>query len=92
MPQEQLKQTLQSLHKELSASQALDPELRAELAQLAAEIDRVLQRSGASAPTDEDDESLLDRVNGLGSRFEESHPKLAQIIGRVADGLSQLGI
>lgn len=92
MPQDDLKQTLKSLQRELSASESVDPDLRDELAQLVTEIEAALRRSRPGDPESDEDESLLDRVNGLGSHFEETHPKLAQIIGRIADGLSQLGI
>ena len=38
MPQDQLKQTLDSLHQELAAGAPLDPDVRARLQQLATEI------------------------------------------------------
>ena len=90
MPQEQLKQTLRSLHDELARSRSIDPELRALLASLADDIDDVLHP--AAPPRSADDESLSDRVASARQQFEESHPQLAAIIGRIADGLSQLGI
>ena len=93
MPQENLKQTLQSLHEELSAGAPVDPEVRAQLQQLVAEIEGVLQRSPAAHEAGgEEEETLLDRVTGVAAPFEETHPKLAAILGRIADGLSQLGI
>jgi hypothetical protein len=88
MPQENLKQTLQSLHEELSTGAPVDPEVRAQLQQLAAEIEVVLRQS----PPAGDEQTLLDRVTGVAAPFEETHPKLAAILGRIADGLSQLGI
>ena len=90
MPQEHLKQTLQSLHEELSTGAPVDPEVRAQLQQLAAEIEGVLRQSPPAPAGDE--ETLLDRVTGIAAPFEETHPRLAAILGRIADGLSQLGI
>ena len=90
MPQEQLKLTLRSLHEELSSGAPVDPEVRAQLQQLVAEIEGVLRQSQPGAPGTE--ETLLDRVTGLAAPFEETHPRLAAILGRIADGLSQLGI
>jgi hypothetical protein len=90
MPQENLKQTLQSLHEELSTGAPVDPDVRAQLQQLVAEIEGVLRQSPPAPASDE--ETLLDRVTGLAAPFEETHPRLAAILGRIADGLSQLGI
>jgi hypothetical protein len=92
MAQEQLKQTLQSLHEELSTGAPVDPELRAQLQQLASEIERVLARTQSAQPPSGGDGTLLDRVAGIAAPFEETHPRLAAILGRIADGLSQLGI
>lgn len=90
MQHEELKQTLRSLHDELASSQKVDPELRALLTSLAEDIDGVLHP--AAPPRAPDDEPLADRVTGVRQHFEEEHPQLAAIIGRIADGLSQLGI
>jgi len=92
MPQDQLKQTLQSLHKELSTGTPVDPELRAQLQQLASEIEAILRQSQPAPPAVGGHQTLLDRVAGIAAPFEETHPRLAAILGRIADGLSQLGI
>ena len=92
MPQEQLKQTLDSLHQELAGGTQLDPEVRAQLQQLAVEIEAALARSAPPEPRDGEEETLLDRITGAAAPFEETHPRLAAILGRIADGLSQLGI
>ena len=91
MSQEQLKQTLQSLHAELATGAPLDPEARAQLQQLAAEIEVILGQPEPPAAAS-DQETLLDRVTSITTPFEETHPTLAAILGRIADGLSQLGI
>lgn len=90
MSQEHLKQTLRSLHDELARTPSVDPELQVLLKSLAEDIDDVLHP--AAPPRESDDESLTDRVVSVRQHFEESHPQLAAIIGRIADGLSQLGI
>jgi len=90
MPKDQLRQTLAALHAELSAEPDLDSETRDRLIQVAGEIDELLGRDGESG--DEPQNSLLDRITGLARPFEESHPSLAALLGRIADGLSQLGI
>lgn len=93
MPQEELKKSLASLHQELASSPSVDPELRELLVRLAEDIDDVLHPA-APPPEEENnaDESLVDRVKHAAEHFEESHPQLAALIGRMADSLSQLGI
>lgn len=94
MPREELKQTLESLHQELSQSSEVDPELRKLLTEVAGDIEQTLHKEEEPATPESEAEhaDLIDRVNNLASRFEAQHPTLAQMIGRIADGLSQLGI
>lgn len=92
MPREELKRTLESLHEELAQSAEVDPEVRKLLTDVAGDIEQALQKEPTESEGGGEESGLIDRVNDLGSHFEEQHPKLAQIIGRIADGLSQLGI
>ena len=57
---------------------------QAELARLAAELDRRLN--------DTDDEGIVDDLRNEVTKFEASHPTLASAIGRAADALSALGL
>ena len=92
MPREELKRTLESLHEELSKSAEIDPEVRKLLTDVAGDIEQALQDEPPGSDAETEHSDLIDRVNNLASHFEQQHPKLAQIIGRIADGLSQLGI
>lgn len=92
MPREELKKTLESLHEELSRTEEVDPEVRRLLTEVAGDIEEKLQDEPPALESRAAESDLIDRVNNLGSHFEEQHPRLAQIIGRIADGLSQLGI
>lgn len=58
-----------------------DPE---ELARLAGEVERRLK--------DEDDEGVVDDLREEVTRFEVTHPALADAIGRAADALSAIGL
>jgi len=42
--------------------------------------------------TSDENESLLERLNEATRHFEESHPTLTAMVGRVAESLSNLGI
>ncbi|QDU39449.1 hypothetical protein Mal4_37940 [Maioricimonas rarisocia] len=106
MEKQQLKATLAQLHEELGRSGEVDEEMRGLLRQLANDIQSTLdQGTAATAPaaaaaastseTDEsreEDNSLIDQLTDAASHFEETHPRLATAIGRVAEALSQLGI
>ena len=87
MPKNALREELERLHRELSETSTLDEEARALLGELAEEIERMLaeETSGAAAP-------LADRLRAATERFEETHPQLTAVVGRVADALANLGI
>lgn len=98
MEREQLKQRLGELHQELQSGSLDDPEVQELLQQLAGDIDGLLQRTAEpdeepteTSPADER-QTLLDRLLGLTEEFEDSHPQLAEVIGRVASALSRIGI
>jgi chromosome segregation ATPase len=89
MPKTQLRERIQELLGELDQVEAVDPDARDRLAAVVEEI--------RSAVEDNDDdgegrESLLERLNEATRHFEESHPTLTAMVGRVAESLSSLGI
>jgi hypothetical protein len=96
--QEQLKATLRQLHQQLQGGEAIDPELQALLQQLSDDVASLTQPADAASleqaaiPLEERRQSALDRLLGLTSEFEESHPQLAAAIGNVAAALSRIGI
>ncbi|MFG0334375.1 MAG: DUF4404 family protein [Maioricimonas sp. JB049] len=108
MDKQQLKATLAQLHDELGRSGEVDEELRGLLRQLAGDIQATLEQrtleqgtaaaapaaatSSESAEREEEEGSLIDQLTDVASHFEETHPRLATAIGRVAEALSQLGI
>jgi hypothetical protein len=57
---------------------------REELARLVGQVERRLQ--------DEDDDGVVDDLREEVTRFEVTHPSLANAIGRAADALSALGL
>jgi chromosome segregation ATPase len=85
---EKLRATLHELEAELKGIDSLDDATRKELAEAAVEITMVLTRGQRSEQTDEVAGSLRERLE----EFEASHPQLALIVGRLIDGLGQLGI
>jgi CII-binding regulator of phage lambda lysogenization HflD len=86
MSQKELTDALQTVHRELTESDHLDPQEVEKLRATMGEIQAVLDQQS------EQGESLSERVAGSARRFEESHPVLTETLGRVADILQQMGI
>lgn len=81
--QEPLDQLLADLRRAIDADEGGEVD-REELARLAGEVERRLR--------EDDDEGLVDELREEVTRFEVSHPTLANAIGRAADALSALGL
>ncbi|QDU86672.1 hypothetical protein Pla175_00220 [Pirellulimonas nuda] len=90
MTQQQLAETLERLHAELDSIDRVDDATRTALQKVTADIERLLDPEQPTTDQDVDDSraGLQDLVIG----FEAEHPKLAEALGRVADGLANLGI
>ena len=94
MSLEKLRATVAELEAELEQADALDPDSRAKLEQVAKDISAALRRSD---PTLQD--LKLERPHTLGEQLTESvesfraqYPTLAGVVQRLTDGLAQLGI
>jgi len=85
---DKLRATLSELEAELQGLDSLDDATREQLADAAAEIAASLRRGKRSEETRRAEASLQDRL----VEFEAKHPQLAIIVGRLLDGLAQLGI
>lgn len=87
MPAQQLRTELEQLQKLLRDTHDIDDSTRQSLAQLASDIQRVMQESVTQPPPD-----LRQRVDDAVLDFETKHPQLTQILSRVTDLLSNMGI
>jgi hypothetical protein len=81
--QEPLQDLLAELKQAIEASEA-GTDNQAEIARLADEVDRRLNH--------DDTDGVVDELRDAVDRFEVSHPRLADAIGRAADALSALGL
>jgi hypothetical protein len=88
MKRENLRETLARLHDELEGGEPVDAELRAELEHALQEIREVVDRTRP----DEEASPLGERLETVALQFEQSHPLLAQAIGRVVNALAAMGI
>jgi hypothetical protein len=83
-----LQDALRDLHSALETAQDLDESDRAELTSAIEEIRGVLGEEEAGSGSD----TLGGRLRSAIERFEDRHPELTKLIGRVADSLSEMGI
>lgn len=91
MDKHDLNATLTRLHEELKQGQQLDEESRERLQVLLDDIRDALKRDPSSS-SDTEEDSLGDRLQDAVVEFEAAYPQFSQLIGRIADGLSNLGI
>jgi hypothetical protein len=87
-----LRDTLNQLHRQLEAAPDIDPEMRALLAATVQDIHAKLEGDAITESDDEPPESIPDRLSEAISHFEGSHPTLAGTLGSIIDALSRMGI
>ena len=90
MPSEQLRAELAQLHRVLQDTHEIDDSTRQSLTQLAEDIQRVLQPPPDGTYQGHTD--LRQRIDDVVLGFETKHPQLTQILSRVTDLLSNMGI
>jgi len=86
MSPDQLRTLLEALHAELRRTDAVDDRSRDLLRAVEGDIRQALERS------DEQPESLAERLRETLERFEGTHPQRSEAVGRVLDPLVQMGI
>ena len=86
MSHDDLLQALDLVHRELEESEHLDSAQIARLRATMDDIQTAIAKNTEHAPT------LSERVSESATEFETSHPRLTNILGRVADMLQQMGI
>ena len=90
MEKKQLQATLQELRDALTDAEPIDEQTRELLHSLTGQLQRLLQQEARLSP---EDVRPVDRdVKELLLRFETEHPQLTAILGRIADGLANVGI
>lgn len=84
-----LKNTLISLHANLSATEKVDPELIALLQVLDSDIHSLL---GKSAPDSEQAANLAERAQAYAAQFAAQHPNIEATLRELSDVLGKMGI
>jgi hypothetical protein len=84
-----LRELLERLHKELERSEDLDEKGREILTHLDADIRSLLKRSGVKAETAE---PILERLQDSIDHFEVTHPRVTAMLSQMMTILSNAGI
>lgn len=90
MEKKRLQGTLQELHESLQGTPEIDEKTRSLLQDLTDDIQRLLKHE--DDPNPDDVNSVSNDLKELLLRFETEHPQLTGVLGRIADGLANLGI
>ena len=88
MPEQDLRDTLEHLHKELKQARSVDERSRELLRDVMDDIHAILDPSAAEARPG----SLVERLREAVGDFEDSHPAVTEAVGRVVDALAKMGI
>jgi hypothetical protein len=89
MNDQNLREELEKLQKELEQTEVTDEAGRQRLRHLKADIQTLLERSDEEKDTDE---SMLERFQEAIEHFEETHPELTMTISQMMTILSNAGI
>ena len=89
MEKAELIQTLEKLHAHLAEATNVDADAEAKLRTVTDDIHRLLDENDAS---NLNSQSLAGSLSELLLTWEADHPHVAQLIGRAANALSNLGI
>lgn len=90
MDKQELNQQLTQLHQELSTIDNVDESTKAMLITVMQDIAKLLK--GEKHGDEDQDTATSDSLREMVAEFEAEHPKLAQTLGQLADGLANLGI
>ncbi len=88
-PHTKLKESVEHLRGELHADHPLSEADRRLLDQTLADVNQMLDDEQED-PSFGD--AIYEELRELSVRLEEAHPNLSVIVGRIVDGLSQLGV
>ncbi|MDY7546002.1 DUF4404 family protein [Glaciimonas sp. CA11.2] len=95
MSLDNLKESLQKLHATLESGAPVDPETKALLQTLDADIQRILANNTNATPdvsTEEASSDLVNQAQKISARLAVRHPHLEPVFREIADMLTKMGI
>jgi polyhydroxyalkanoate synthesis regulator phasin len=87
MVRQRLTELLEELHEEFEKSQDIDPATRAQLQEVADELDEFLGKED-----DEHEQGIIERLRERLLNLEVEHRRVSTIIGETLDLLARLGV
>lgn len=90
-----LKESLQKLHATLESGAPVDPEIKALLQTLDADIQKVLANHADATlapPAEEASSDLVNQAQKISARLAVRHPHLEPVFRDIADMLTKMGI
>lgn len=88
MSDQNLKNLLAQLHRELENTEKVD----SETLDLVQELDDEIHRLVESDAVPDDFDNVLDRANSMETRFAIDHPRAEQFLREIIDALGKVGI
>jgi len=86
MPDQKLSELLEQLHNELEQTTSVDEHGREMLSHINADIKKFLD------PSEEDDDTLFDRIQDAIDLFEVDHPAITSALSQILNTLNNAGI
>ena len=86
MPDQNLRELLEKLHNELERTHSIDEEGREMLGHINTDIQKFLD------PSEEDDDTLFDRIQDAIDHFEVDHPAITSALSQILNALNSAGI
>lgn len=92
MNQEELRNTLTTLHAQLSSAGEIDTETQAMLHTVTSDIQRLLEHGSPETVAEDSSDTLSERLRTTLIEFEARHPHVSGLLERITDGLASMGI
>lgn len=89
MSSDNIKSSIRTLHKRLEDAGSIDSETRELLAQLDADLHRLL---AAKAEVRSEEDGLQERLESIAADFDSRHPQLSAVLRELGDALARVGI
>ena len=86
MTDQNLRELLEQLHNELERTNSVDEKGREMLSHINVDIQKFLD------PSEEDDDTLFDRIQDAIDHFEVDHPAITSALSQILNALSNAGI
>ncbi len=92
MSKEELLESLEKLKAEIAALAGTDGSVKQNLSTLVDDAISQMGEPNDSEETDKDDQTISEKISDMVGEFETEHPQITELISRITNRLSDLGI